>query len=147
MKSFYTKKEKKKKKKIDRIIKDIIITDIWTLFEQEDDDDFKQKRGSNFWNNNCIEYESNGGINKKLLLDKYLNKIKTYLRDKIIDLENSETWKIQLKTAINFISSQDVGQCFVHSKSDNIKLTSYNDANEVLDELFDSFRSRYKDNL
>ena len=64
-----------------------------------------------------------------------------------MDLENSETWKIQLKTAINFISSQDVGQCCVHSKSDNIKRTSCNDSNEVLDEIFDSFRSRYKDNL
>ena len=32
-------------------------------------------------------------------------------------------------------------------KSDNIKLTSYNDANQVLDELFQSPRSRYQGNL
>ena len=33
------------------------------------------------------------------------------------------------------------------SKSNNIKLTFYNDANEVVDKLFDSVRSRYQDNL
>ena len=31
----------------------------------------------------------------------------------------------------------------MHSKSDNINFTSYNDANKVADELLDSFISRY----
>ena len=35
----------------------------------------------------------------------------------------------------------------MHSRGNNIKFTSYNDANEVADELFDSLRSRYKENL
>ena len=35
----------------------------------------------------------------------------------------------------------------VHSRSDNIKFTSYNVANEVVDELFESLRSRYQGNL
>ena len=35
----------------------------------------------------------------------------------------------------------------MHSSSSNIKLTSYNDANEVVDELFESLRSRYRENL
>ena len=35
----------------------------------------------------------------------------------------------------------------MHSNSDNIKFTSYNDANEVADELFESLRSRYQGNL
>ena len=35
----------------------------------------------------------------------------------------------------------------MHSRGNNIKFTSYNDANEVADELFDSVRSRYKENL
>ena len=33
------------------------------------------------------------------------------------------------------------------SNSKNIKFTSYNDANKVVDELFESLRSRYQDNL
>ena len=35
----------------------------------------------------------------------------------------------------------------MHSMSDNIKFTSYDDANEVIDELFESPRSRYQGNL
>ena len=35
----------------------------------------------------------------------------------------------------------------MHSKSNNFKFTSYNDVNEIADELFDSLRSRYQDNL
>ena len=35
----------------------------------------------------------------------------------------------------------------MHSKSNNTKFTSYNDANEVVDELFESLRSRYQGNL
>ena len=35
----------------------------------------------------------------------------------------------------------------MHSRSDNIKFISYNDANEVVHELFHSLRSRYQGNL
>ena len=47
-----------------------------------------------------------------------------------------------------FISSKYAeDERVMHSKSDNIKFTSYNDANEVDDEFFESLRSRYQDNL
>ena len=59
------KKLEKKKEINDRLIKNRIIRDIKTLFEQEDDDGyFKPKRVSNFWNNNYIEYKSNGDRSK-----------------------------------------------------------------------------------
>ena len=35
----------------------------------------------------------------------------------------------------------------MHSKGDSIKFTSYNDANKVADELFESLSSRYPGNL
>ena len=35
----------------------------------------------------------------------------------------------------------------MHSTSDNIKFTSYNDANKVTNELSESLRSRYQGNL
>ena len=58
--------------------------------------------------------------------------------DIIIDLQESDTWKIQLTIAINFISSKDVAEERVmHSDSGNIKFKSYNDANEVFDELLE----------
>ena len=88
---------------------------------------------------NYIEYESNGDRNRKLSLDKYLNKIELYLRNIIIDLQNSNTWKIQVTIATNFISLKDAEEeCVMHLRSDNIKFTSYNDANEVVGELFES---------
>ena len=35
----------------------------------------------------------------------------------------------------------------IQSTSNNIKSTSYNDANEVVNKLFESLRSRYQENL
>ena len=35
----------------------------------------------------------------------------------------------------------------MHSSSDNIKFASYNDTNEVVDELFESLLSRYQGDL
>ena len=52
------------------------------------------KRISNFWNNNIIEYESNSDKKRNLALDEYLNKIEPYLRNIIINLQNSDTWKV-----------------------------------------------------
>ena len=149
-------KKKKKKKEIrekkeinEKLIKERIIRDIRTLFEQQEEKGYyKLKRVSNIWNNNYIEYERNGDKNRNLSLGKYLNKVEPYLRDIIIGLHKSDTWKIQLTSSINFISSKDTEEEHVmHSKSDNIKFTSYNDANEIVDELFESLHSRYQDNL
>ena len=114
--------------------------DIRTLFEQKEDD-YKPKRVSNFWNNIFIEDESNGDKNRNLSLDEYLNKIEEYN----IDLQDSDTWKIQLTITINFSSSKDAEEERVmHSTSDNIKFKSYKDANEVVDELFESLPSSYQ---
>ena len=49
--------------------------------------------------------------------------------------------------AINFISSNNDEERIMDSSSDNIKSTSYNDANAVVDELFESLCSRYQGNL
>ena len=50
--------------------------------------------------------------------------------------------------AINFISSKDTEkERQMHSASDNIKFTSYNDANEVANKLFVSLCSKHHGNL
>ena len=127
---FETKKEKEDKKtkaKWKKIIRDKIIRYIKTFLEQEEDY-YKSERVRNSWNNNYIEYESNGSKNRNFSLDKDLHKIKSHLRNIIINLPSSEAWKILLTIAINFISSKDVGEEFVmHSNSGNIKLTCYSD--------------------
>ena len=74
------------------------------LFEHENY--YKPVMLSIFSCNNYIEYESKGDINKTLLAENYVNKIRTYLKD-INNLKKSDTWKIQLTIANNFISYID----------------------------------------
>ena len=89
----FLKQKKKKKKHNERIIKDSIIKDIRTLFEEEEEDYYEPKRVSNFGNND--------DQNINLSLAEYLNEIKAYLRTTITNLQNSEVWKIQLTIAID----------------------------------------------
>ena len=56
---------------------------------------------SNFWENNYIGNESKEDRNENLSLNKYLDKIKPYLKNIIIDFQN--IWTIQLTVAISFI--------------------------------------------
>ena len=49
-----------------KAMKDRIIRDIRTFFEQQGQKDYKPIRVDNFWNNSYIEYESNGDKNKNL---------------------------------------------------------------------------------
>ena len=72
---------------------------------EEEENYYKPVRISNFWSNNYIEYEIKGDRNKTLSVEKYLNKIRSYLNDIINNLKKSDTWKIQV--AINFMSSKD----------------------------------------
>ena len=67
MDTFWHRRRSRRKKEIrgkkelnERLIEDRIIRDIRTLFEQQEEDYYKPKRINNFWNNNNIEYESNG---------------------------------------------------------------------------------------
>ena len=70
------------------------------------------------------------------------------LRNIIINIQSSDAWKFQLTIAINFISSKGSEEDrIMHSNSDNIKLTPYSDANDVIEKLFKSLRSRYQENL
>ena len=70
-------------------------------------------------------------MNKKVIkvighlsLEEYLNRIKPYLKDITSDLQESDTWKIQLTVAISFISPKDADEERVmHSESNNVKST------------------------
>ena len=64
-------------------------------------------------------------------VEEYLNKVRPYLKD-IDHLKESDTWKIQLTIANNFISSIDNDEGRVmHSKSDNIEIMINDEAYEV----------------
>ena len=65
---------------------------------------FKLKQELNY---TAIKDESNGDRNKTLLVEEYLNKITPCFKDSINNIKKSDTWKIQLTIASNFISSMD----------------------------------------
>ena len=63
----------------------------------------------------------------------------------INDLRKSGTWKVQLTTAINFISSEDFDEeRAMHFKDKNTEFMTYVNINDIADELFESLLSRYK---
>ena len=47
---------------------------------------------------------------KIISIKEYLNKIASYLKDIMNNLQISDTWKIQLTVAINFIFSKDIDE-------------------------------------
>ena len=56
-----------------------------------------------------------------------------------------DTWKIQLPIEIDFISSKDNDkEGAIHSKSDNIEFMIYNNADEIIEEFFESLLNRYQ---
>ena len=50
-------------------------------------------RVNTFWSTNYFEYESNGNRNKILSVEKYLNKIRSYLKDIINNFKESDKSK------------------------------------------------------
>ena len=66
------------------------------------------------------------------------NKIRPYLKDIIKNHKISDTWKIQLRIASNFISSTDNNEKHVmHSKIDSIEIIINDEEN----------KNRYQNNL
>ena len=64
------------------------------------------------------------------------------------NLNNSDTWKVQLIIADNFVSSIDNNEEHVmHSKCDNIEILINDEADEVIKELFDLIQNGYQNNL
>ena len=76
-----------------KAIKDRILRDIKHLFEDKEEEEncYNPVRVNNFWSNNYIQYESNGGRNKTLSFEEYLNKIRPYLQDIINNLNKFDT--------------------------------------------------------
>ena len=102
------------------VIKERILREIKPLFDQQEKDYYKSVRSGNSWNKNYAEYERSGDRNKKLSVKDYLIENKPYFRYIIVNLQKSDTWKIQLTIAINFISSIDVEKERVMHSSSNI---------------------------
>ena len=76
-------------------------------------------------------------VREMKLVNEYFNEAKPYLKDEVTDLQKSITWNIQSAIAINVISSTYTDkEQVMHLKSDNIEVMTYDNANEVNEEIF-----------
>ena len=120
------------------------------MFDDDDDNDYyKPILVESSFKNNYKYYESRGDKDKKLSVKQYLYKIMPYLRDIINDHKNirneSKEWKIQINMHVNFISSKDTGETrTICVWSDNEKIRSGNETDDIIKELFKSFLNNYQ---
>ena len=106
---------------------------------------FKLKQELNY---TAIKDESNGDRNKTLLVEEYLNKITPCLKDSINNIKKTDTWKVQLTIASNFISSMDNDkERVMNLKSDNIEMMMNDKTDEIIEEPFDSLKNRYQNSF
>ena len=74
--------------------------------------------------------------------------IRPHLRDRTNDHKTQGESKIQLTMIINFISSRDSDEIrTMYTKSNNIQIIMGNEADEIIEELFESLLQKYQEGL
>ena len=95
---------------------------------------------NNAFNNNYIEYQSNGDKGKALSVKEHLDMIKQYLSDIMNDHKTQDKWKIQLTMKINFISSKHSNETrTMHTTSDSIEIIIGNKTDEIIEYLLQKY--------
>ena len=103
-----------------------------------------QTKGA-FYENDTL-YESNGDNISSLY--EYFEKIKPYLSNLIDFYKEQGEYKAQLSMQIKFISFVDKTESqTMHSKSDNVEITSGYDTDNVINMLIDTFTKTYQQGL
>ena len=128
------------------------IRDIENLFgnvDVDDDNYYKPILVKNSFKNNHKYYESRGDKDKNLSVRQYLYKIMSHLSDLINDHKaiknNSNEWKIQIYTHVNFISSNDTEETrTIFVWSDNEEIRSGNETDDIIRGFFNYFITNYQ---
>ena len=81
---------------------------------------------------------------KQYKFKNILFKIRPQLKDIINKLNKSDTRKILLAITINLSSKDNDEERVMHSKSDNKNFMIHDNADEVIEELFESLLNRYQ---
>ena len=114
--------------------------------ELNEEDYYEPKEIKSAFDGSYILYESRGDKDNKLALYEYFEIIRPYLKDLIDDLKGE--WKIQLSMWIIFVSFTDANETpEMHTKSGNITIMSDIETEDVINELFNTFRKRYQEGL
>ena len=116
--------------------------------EFNEEDYYEPKETKSAFDGSYILYESRGDKGNKLALYEYFDIIRPYLKDMINDYKSKGEWKIQLSMQIIFVSFTDANETRdMYTKSDNITIMSGIEADDVINELFNTFRRRYQEGL
>ena len=92
--------------------------------------------------------ESKGDKENQLALYEYFDIIRPYLKDMIDNHKARGEWQIQLRMRIIFASFVDANETRVmHTKGDNIEITSGIETSDAINELLSSFIKRYQEGL
>ena len=140
--SFYN-IDKKLDKKINNT-NDDFIENIRDLFSILDYEPLLIKTG---FDNNCLEYMSNG--NNSLSFNEYLELIKPYLHDLINVYKAKGEWKLQLSAEISFVSqkpdSNEIRIMYTRSTPEEIIIGC--ETEEVAENLIMQLLQKYQDNM
>ena len=112
------------------------------LFNEHDERDYYEPREvKSAFDGSYMLYESRGDKDSKLAIYEYFDIIRPYLRDMIDNHKARGEWKIQLTMRIIFVSFTDANETReMHTKSDNITIMSGIETEDVINELFNTFR-------
>ena len=117
------------------------------LFNEEEDY-YKPKELKSTFDGSYVLYESKGDKDFKLSIDEYFDIIRHYLKDLIDDHKSKGEGKKQLSMRIIFVSFTDANETReMHTKSDNITIMRGVETEDIINELFNTFRKRYQEGL
>ena len=119
------------------------------LFDELNEDDYYEpKKVKRAFDGGYILYESRGDSDGRLSIDEYFNIVKPYLKDLIDDHKSKAEWEIQLSMRVIFVSFTNANETReMYSKSDNVKIMSGIETEDIINELVSIFHKRYQEGL
>ena len=79
---------------------------------------------------------------------EYLDMIRPYLSDMIINYKIQGEWKIKLTISINFISSNGSDETRnLHTKSNDIEIVMGSETDEIIEELRESLLQKHQEGV
>ena len=116
--------------------------------ELKEEDYYKPQKIKGAFDDDYIEYESNGDKDKELSIEGYLNVISPYLSSLIDD--HKDEWKIQLAMEVSFVSTvkdsnKDSNEPFtIHIHRENSSIFIGYEIGNIIGELFKSLLEKYQ---
>ena len=119
------------------------------LFNEVNEEDYyKPTEVKSAFDGSYILYESKGDKDARLSIDEYFDIIRPYLKDMIDSHKARNEWKIQLSIRIIFVSFTDANETReIHTKRDNVTIMRGAETEDIINELFNTFRKRYQEGL